>query len=202
MNARMLLIGAASMAAGCGSLSSDVSQWKVEITAPVEDGRVPFCPAILDENIDGAVASYDGSFAVPDNVATSVTNNNDDVYSFSTAFSATGNTVVAPTVAQLLSTPMTFDMGPIGTVYDDGDAVPVSYVGTRAQTDPAAPPLTLTRTLVGGARSSDRAVQLVYEYVPSCETLEVNAIVDGASEPRSCACETTSLTFEFTGDVL
>jgi hypothetical protein len=203
MSVRLLFVGAlALVGAGCCSLSSDVSQWKIDVTAPVENERVTFCPAILDENTDGAVASYDGTFALPENVATSVTDNNDDVYAFATAFSAVGSGVVPATLVQLMNTPMTFDMGPIGSVYDNNDPVTVTYTGTRAQTDPAAAPLTLKRTLVGGARASDTSVELTYEYEPSCETLEVNAVIDGVTEPRSCACETTSLTFEFTGAVL
>jgi hypothetical protein len=178
---------------GCG-LDTNLDRWQIKITSPLVDERVAFCPAILDEN----PGLYDGTFQAPQNVGAYPSNRDEDVFIFTSAFSTLGTGVVSPTLVQLMTTPMQFDIGPIGTVYESTDLLTVPYVGTRTRvvTDEAA--LQITRTLVGGSRVSDSVVELKYEYAPNCEELVVVEPTSG--EERSCACETTTLEFEFRGE--
>lgn len=178
---------------GCG-LDENLDRWQIKITSPLVDDRVAFCPAILDEN----VGLYDGTFEVPQNVAASPSNRDDDAYTFTSAFSTLGNGVVSPTLLQLMTTPMSFDIGPIGTVYENTDPATVTYVGTRARVVTDEDALLLTRTLVGGARVSESVVELQYEYTMNCE--EIVVVEPTSGEERSCACETTTLAFEFRGE--
>ncbi len=194
MNARVVaaVCGVVSLG-GCG-LDENLDRWQIKITSPLTDDRVAFCPAILEEN----VGLYDGTFEAPQNVGAYPSNRDDDVYTFTSAFSTLGNGVVSPTLLQLMTTPMSFDIGPIGSVYENTDPVTVAYVGSRARVGTNVDPLQVKRTLVGGSRVSESVVELNYEYVMNCEQLVVVEPTSG--EERSCACETTTIAFEFRGE--
>ena len=194
MSARCLATLCAALCfAGCG-LDTNLDRWQIKITSPLIEERVAFCPSILDEN----VGRYDGTFDAPQNVGTYPTNRDEDVLIFTSAFSTIGTGVVSPTIIQLMTTPMQFDIGPIGTVYESTDPATVPYAGTRARVVTDEEALQITRTLVGGSRVSDSVVELQYEYAPNCETIVVVEPTSG--EERSCACETTTLAFEFRGE--
>ncbi len=203
MNARLLrsisrlAVGAVAVGAvaGCaGNLTTEFLQWSVAITSPLVQERVPFCPAIVSETDGGAALPLDGSFAVPAGLRTSFNVQDEDVYTFvgATDVNFVG---VSGTMATLMSTPMVFDLGPIGTVYDLGDPVITAWGGVRAPTSPTTG-VNITRTLVGGGRKDEGKVELVYDYSLDCTAITV---VDDAGNPQTCECEDRAFTFSFEG---
>lgn len=187
----VVLLTVGAVAACAGELSSE-TQWSITLTSPLVDERVPFCPAILTE---GSGSVLDGTFAVPAGISTQRGfDESSGVYTFS-GVSAADSSSIGGTLTALFASPMSFDLGPIGSVYDLGAPVPVPWFGARQPTSPTTG-VNVTRTLVGGGRKAEDKVELVYDYAPDCETI---VVTENLGAPQSCECERQTFTYEFEG---
>lgn len=165
------------VASGCG-LSQDFSVWTMELVAPLgDDGQLSFCP------LAGRFEDPGNDRFLPDaNVVVAFSVEDDDIYTFSQAgLGFPGQAGLTPAMSGLFGGAMVFDLGPLGTAYDDVGAVPFT-VGSEGG----------TRTLLDGNRRGDDEIELRYTYAPTCTTLVLAAGGD-------CTCEPTVMTWRFAG---
>jgi len=176
------VVASTGVVAGCGgTLTTDSFQWSVQLTQPEAEAdlTVPFCPL---------VASRLAKRFTPDpNMVTFLAVENEDVFTFNQPTDALSGSGVSAPVALTFGPLMTFDIGPIGTVYDTNDALVLPF-----GTDVAGQAVTVTRTLVGGSRKSDSEVELTYDMTPSCTTAT-------DADQTTCDCAATSFTWTFKG---
>ena len=168
--------------AGCGgNLTTDSFQWSVELTQPVaeEDLAVPFCPLV--------VSGLPDRFAPDANMVTFLGVENEDIFTFAQPTVANLGGAASPAIGLTFGPSMTFDIGPIGTVYDASIPLILPF-----GTDVSGQAVTVTRTLVGGSRKSDSEVELTYDMTPSCTTLT-------AFDQTTCDCAAASFTWTFKG---
>jgi hypothetical protein len=172
------LLGLVVASSGCG-LTSDFSVWTMELVAPLDEGgQLAFCP------LANSVAGQPGNdrFLPDANVVVAFTVENDDIYTFSQpGVGFPGQAGVTSTMFELFGGSMVFDLGPLGTAYDDVGEIPLTIAGTPT-----------TRTLLDGNRKGDDEIELRYQYVPSCTTF---ALTDGGE----CTCASTVMTWRFVG---
>ena len=179
---------------GCADeLSSTFLDWSVEVLSPLTASRVPFCPAILVEPENSLL---DGSFA-PTAATTTLTNvgtEDEPLYTVETLRAVDQLVPLSPTFEALFSLLATFDVGPIGSVYDDTGTETLTWFQSNGLS-PQPQSFAIERTLVGGSVKGDREVELSYEYVMPCETLKV---VDSQGGEHSCECVDQTITYRFT----
>ncbi len=169
------VVASVGVVAGCGStLSPDSSQWSVELTSPEADANltVPFCPLVA--------AQLPERFTPDPNLVTFLAVEDEDIFTFSPPTDAVSTAAASQPITLAFGLGMTFDIGPIGTVYDSNGPVVLAY-GNE----------TVTRTLVGGSRKSDSEVELTYDMTPGCTTL--------TAAETTCDCAATSFTWTFKG---
>lgn len=178
MRSTAALLGLVVASSGCG-LTSDFSVWTMELVAPLDEGgQLAFCP------LANSVAGQPGNdrFLPDANVVVAFTVENDDIYTFSQpGVGFPGQAGVTSTMFELFGGSMVFDLGPLGTAYDDVGEIPLTISGTPT-----------TRTLLDGNRKGDDEIELRYQYVPSCTTF---ALTDGGE----CTCTSTVMTWRFVG---
>ena len=195
---RLSIVGVvASAGAACsGDLDTVGGLWTVTVESPIENDRVPFCPAILREP-DGA--TLDGTFEPTANVVTSVSgvesDEDDHLWSVGGLSPADGFTQPSPTFAGLFEVSASFDVGPIGSIYDDGTPATLNWSQTNGLSTPLQT-VSIVRTLVGGSKKSDDEVELSFAYEMSCEKLTV---VDSQGTEHSCDCVDQTITYTLDG---
>ena len=177
MRATLALLVSAVATSGCG-LTSDFSVWSMELVAPLdESGQIEFCPLA-----NSAVQPGDDRFTPDANGFVALSVEGDDIYTFSQPGAGVpGQGGLSEAMLALFGGAMTFDLGPLGTAYDDIGAIPLTVAGT-----------TTTRVLLDGGRKTDDEVELRYQYEPSCTTF---ALTDG----DACSCRSTVMTWRFVG---
>ncbi len=171
----VVVVASIGVVAGCGgTLTTDSFQWSVQLTRPEADANltVPFCPLVA--------AQLPERFTPDPNLVTFLAVENEDVFTFSPPTDALTSVGASQPIALAFGQGMTFDIGPIGTVYDSTGPVALAY-GTEI----------VTRTLVGGSRKSDSEVELTYDMTPGCTTL--------TAAETTCDCAATSFTWTFKG---
>ena len=177
MRCTPLLLALAIGTSGC-VLSADFSIWSMELVAPLdEDGQLAFCPLA-----NSAVQPGNDRFTPDANAVVALSVEGDDIYTFSQPGAGLpGQGGLSSTTYDLFGGAMTFDLGPLGTAYDDIGAIPLTVAGTPT-----------TRALLEGSRKSDDEVELRYQYEPSCTTF---ALTDG----DECSCRSTVMMWRFVG---
>jgi hypothetical protein len=164
--------------AACGGPLTDFS-WSVELTAPLNDSfQVEFCPVATPANADTPLLNV---FTPLTGLTVVLTVENDDIHTFTTLRDSAGGTPSDPTV-QMFGDFMTFDIGPIGTVYDDNDPVPI-FVGNTP----------VVRRFLSGSTNGSSEVELSYILEPECADAEIP--IPGGT----CTCEQTRVTWKFLG---
>jgi hypothetical protein len=171
------MLGLVVASSGCG-LTSDFSVWTMELVAPLDEGgQLAFCPLANSPGQPG-----NDRFTPDPNAVVALSVEDDDIYTFSQPGAGLlGQGGLSATTYELFGDAMTFDLGPLGTAYDDIGAVPLTVAGTPT-----------TRALLEGSRKSDDEVELRYQYEPSCTTF---ALTDGGE----CSCRSTVMTWRFVG---
>lgn len=172
------LLGLVVASSGCG-LTSDFSIWTMELVAPLDEGgQLAFCPLA---NSGGAQPGND-RFLPDANMVVAFSVEDNDIYTFSQPGIGVPNQPgFTSTMFELFGGSMVFDLGPLGTAYDDVGEVPTSVSGVA-----------ITRALLDGNRKGDDEIELRYQYVPSCTTFALTA-------GGECTCASTVMAWRFVG---
>jgi hypothetical protein len=176
--AALLTLAVAS--SGCG-VNVEIPTWSMELVEPLDDdGQLTFCPLAgrsLQEE-----TGIDRFLPEPNVVVALSTDEDKDIHTFSSpGLGVPGQAGLSSGLSGLFGGGMIFDLGPIGTAYDDGAEVPFT-LGTASG----------SRRLLDGSRRADDEIELRYVYTPSCTVLPLQ---DGGE----CTCETAVLTWRFVG---
>ncbi len=177
MRSTAVLLGLVVASSGCG-LTADFSVWSMELVAPLDEGgQLAFCPLANSPGQPG-----NDRFTPDPNAVVALSVEDDDIYTFSQPGIGFPTQVgVTNTMLELFGGAMVFDLGPLGTAYDDVGEVPITVAGVAG-----------TRALLDGNRRSDDEIELRYQYVPSCTTFTLTAGGD-------CTCASTVMTWRFVG---
>lgn len=168
------------------------------VVSPFDDaGQVPFCPSIL--RAQTTTAWRDEHMPAPSGATAGLSIVDDDVHTFTPTF-------IDPISAATLGsgTPMTFDIGPIGTVYTSEtpatwQVVPDGVDATNnTPLSSSVSAVNVTRTLVDGNAEGTSSVVLRYEYRFDCSEIVV-AETSNPANATSCTCATQTITWRLSG---
>ncbi len=166
-----------SVACG-GPLSSFL--WSVELTSPLnESSRVEFCPVAAEGGEGGEAA--EPTFLPTTALTVSLRVDKDDIHTFENLQSNNSALAAGDFTGQVFGTSMSFDISPVGIVYDDSAPATLTVGGNET-----------TRRFVSGSTSGSTQAELSYDLEPNCPR-EIN------TPNGPCTCETTRFTWKFTG---
>jgi hypothetical protein len=195
--AQALVVGAAGFVAGCApTINAQQIGWTMTVNGDASDvevesdNTIEWCPALLFNQFDPNTGQ---NIARPNvtvlNLTASVIADDvvePDIYTLTQNF---------PDARPWGSNAATFDIGPIGTFYEeDPISFAISSDGSVQVNSPSPPTVNITRTLVDGHVDDDRNFSITFDYDVDCDTIEVTAFdpVTGTPQPKSCDCASTT----------